>query len=73
MLAWDALKHEDLQDEEKPTANIWRKKLYCQMATTINGGPMGKGIRFQYSKCVIDEIHTISPDPNGNCMGHKDE
>jgi hypothetical protein len=73
MLAWDALEHQDLQDEKKPTANIRRKKLYRQMAITINGGPMGKGIRIQHPKCVIDGIQMISPDPDGNYMGHKDE
>ncbi len=43
------------------------------MATTINGGPIGKGIRIQHPKCMIDGIHMILLDPDGNYMGQKDD
>ncbi len=39
-----------------------KKKLYCQIAITMKGGPMGKGVRIQHSKCIKKGIHTILPD-----------
>jgi hypothetical protein len=71
MPAWDKLEHSNLPEEDVPTANIRRKKFYSQMAITMNGGPVGKGVRIQHPKYVIDGIRTISPDPDGNCMGYK--
>jgi hypothetical protein len=62
MRAWDKLEHGNLPEENVPTANI-----------TMNGGPMGKGVRMQHPKCVIVGIRTISLDPDGNYMGHKND
>jgi hypothetical protein len=73
MRTWDQLEHSNLPVEDVPTANIRRKKLYLQMTITINGGPMGKGVRIQHPKCEMDGIRTISPDPDGNYMGHKND
>jgi hypothetical protein len=36
----------------------------------MNGGPMGKSVRIQHPKCVIEGFHTISLDLDGNYMGH---
>ena len=65
ILAWDALEHEGLDVKEMPTANLRRKKLYRQMALTVNGGPMGKGVRIEHPRCVLDGIKAIAPDPDG--------
>jgi hypothetical protein len=72
MHALDKLEHSNLLVEDVPsTSNIRRIKLYHQMAITMNGGPMGKGVRIQHPKFMIGGIHTILPDPDGNYMGHK--
>ena len=73
ILAWDALEHDGLAVNDLPTPNIRRKKLYRQMALTINGGPMGKGVRIEHPRCVVDGIHAIAPDPDGKYMGHKED
>jgi hypothetical protein len=73
MPAWDELEHSNLPEEDVPTANIRRNKFYSQMAITMNRGPVGKGLRIQHPKYVIDGIRTISPDPDGNCMCYKND
>jgi hypothetical protein len=59
--------------KDMPTANIRRKKVYCQMAIMMKRGPMGKVVRIQHPKCVIEGIRTILPDPDGNYMRHKND
>jgi hypothetical protein len=75
-LLGDTSEHGGLHVDQIPTANIRRNKsLYRQMAiATINGGLMGRGICIKHTKCVVDGIHMISPDPDGNyIMGHRQE
>ena len=69
ILAWDALEHDGLPLNEMPLANIRCKKLYRQMALTINGGPMGKGVHIEHPRCIVDGIHAIAPNPDGNYIG----
>jgi hypothetical protein len=73
MRAWDELEHGNLPEEGVPTANIRRKKFYRQMAITMKGGAMGEGICIQHPKCVMNRIHMIFLDPDGNYMGHKND
>jgi hypothetical protein len=72
ILTWDSLAHGDLDVDNILTINIRRKRLYHQMANIINGGRMGGGVRIEHPRCVVDGIHTISPDPDGNHMGHRE-
>jgi hypothetical protein len=57
-----------------PTTNIRRKRLYHQMAITIiDGCLMGRVAHVEHPICMVDGIHTMSPDPDGNCMGHRED
>jgi hypothetical protein len=73
MLTWDELEHGNLHVDDMLRANNRRKKHYRQMAITINGGPMGKGIRIQHPKCLVNDVHTIFPDPDRNYVALKDD
>jgi hypothetical protein len=69
MLQFDELEHNLLTGNGiPPPSNLWRKRIYCQMALTIAVGPTGKAVHMELPICIVKGDHGMFPIEDRNYL-----
>ena len=69
-IVYGDLLHELSSTDVAVNPNVAHRKLYPLYVLSVYGY-LGSHNRVQIPSCVLDFIHEIHPDPNGEYMGHK--
>ena len=73
MIEHDKASFGNLKGTDIPTNSHRRKMLFQKMFRVLNGGKGTYKLRKKHSVFVLEGIHDLFPDEEGDYMGHMDE